>query len=227
MQVEDPIVAAKIPAPAPMSMQVEDPVGAAGASVPTDAIGAAGASVPSDPIGAAGASVPTATTRRLRNMCPYCHRSLKLVGEEFVHKKGEVFKCMTCQTNLVYETEKSSEDHFFFETLADDVDDEDPAMQDRGDFDCDEGVIAQFEDLVGLPRALRKGDAINVETKDGKGGKVVRPGWLLDDPQVIIHSTSRSAGVFRYAVVFDVAQNKNLQAHYFPPMTVYPKGKPR
>ena len=175
--------------------------------------------------GGASEPVPTPTSRRVRNRCPYCRTSLRLVGEEFANKKEEVFTCITCNTSLVYETADSADDCYFFETLANDVDDEQPPNQDRGDFDCDEGVIAIFEDLLQEPRDLRKGEAIIVETKDSKGGKVVRPGWLLDDPEVLQNGTSRSEAIYRYAVVFNVAQNKNLEPRYFPPLSTVPKGR--
>ena len=175
--------------------------------------------------GVGGATAPVATpTIWSRNSCPYCHTVLRLVGQEFVRKKEESFRCITCGTLLVYESELSGDDRYFIESSEDFGDDDDDPWR-KGDFDCDEGEIAVFEDLLNEPRPLVKGDPVTVETKSAKGGKVVRFGWLLADPHVLQNPTSRAKGVYRYAVVFDVAPNKNLEPHYFPPLAAVPKGK--
>ena len=160
-------------------------------------------------------------TVRMRHVCPYCHASLVLEGYVFMHKKDEMFLCNTCQTQLVYEDKNSADNEFFMEVV-----DGDGVDHDRGDFDCsDDDEIAVLRDQVdeARPRELRKGDPVTVLMRGDKGGKKQKAGWLLCDPTIIQHGTSRSDDIYRYAVVFDVKPGVELVAHYYPPRVSTPK----
>ena len=125
-----------------------------------------------------------------------------------------------CDTHLVYQNSNSNVDLYFSEVSYADPD-EDPET-DQGDFDCEEGVIASFED-ANEEKELLKGDAITIGTKDKKGATVYRPGWLLLDPEEIHAATTRKKAVYRYAVIFSVEGGSNLQSTFFPPKPA--KGK--
>lgn len=137
----------------------------------------------------------------------------------FVHKKDEMFACMTCGTHLVYEDENSGDNEYFAEVVGAGVVDES-----RGDFDfSDDDDIAVLQDDVHEGRALRQGDPVTVTMKGDRGGMNRKAGWLLCDPTMIQDGTSRSPAIYRYAVVFDVKPGVQLVAHFFPPKVATPK----